>query len=99
MNPKKIDDLYEQITGENGFLVKLRSENHFSETDYEEIIETIKSLVIIWKSQELIPKKGVLAICQLIDQLSGGNRFLSEEDALKVEDASIEVMEILDQLE
>lgn len=99
MKDERIDNLYNLIVGENGFLVKLRSENQFPDSDYEKIIEIIQSLITSWKSQDMIPKKSFLAICQLVDQLSGGNRFLSEEDALKVEDAGIEIMELLDELE
>ena len=34
----------------------------------------------------------------LVEQLVGGSRFFDEETAIKVEDASIEIMEIINEL-
>lgn len=94
-----VNKLYELIIGEDGFLVRLRCENQFPNDMYMRIIDIIKTLVNIWSHQEEIPRKGFIAICYLMAELSGGNRFLSESDSLKVEDAYIEVMEILTALE
>lgn len=40
----------------------------------------------------------MLAIVELIECLVGSSRFLNEEEALRVEDASIEVKDILNEL-
>lgn len=40
----------------------------------------------------------MLAIVEIIECLVGGSRFLSEEEALRVGDASIEVKDIINEL-
>ena len=40
----------------------------------------------------------MLAIVELIECLVGGSRFLNEAEAIKVEDASIEIKDILNEL-
>lgn len=92
----KLSDL---INSENGFLVKLRCENIFDEANYLEIKNQIIFEIPKWKTQGFISNCDVLALFNLINQLSGGNNFLDEESAIKVEDASIEIEEIMDSLE
>ena len=99
MNDTIIDKLYDLITGEDGFLVTLRCENSFPDELYKQIVEIINSLVDTWKKEEMIPKKAFLAIGYLMSESAGGNRFLSEEDAVKLEDANIELLGILSELE
>lgn len=40
----------------------------------------------------------MLAISELIECLVGGNRFLDENEAIRVEDASIEIRDIINNL-
>ena len=94
-----VEDLYELITGEAGFLVTLRCENRFDDGLYGRIIHIIRTLADCWRGQEMIPRKALPGLCCLLSELSGGNRFLSEEDALKVEDAGLEVLKVLSGLE
>mgnify|MGYP007130638779 CR=1 FL=1 len=51
-----------------------------------------------WKEENQISKKAMLAIVELIECLVGGSRFLNEAEAIKVEDASIEIKDILNEL-
>lgn len=93
-----IDELFELITGEQGLIVSLRCDNKFDEEKYFEIKQKLKILVFEWKKQQVIPKKAVLAIIELIECLVGGSRFWEEEEIIKVEDASIEIKEIVNEL-
>lgn len=93
-----IDELFEMITGEQGLVIKLRGENRFDEKKYSDIKKMICNLVSQWKQQQTIPKKAMLAIIELLECLVGGSRFLSEDEAIKVEDASIEIKDILNEL-
>lgn len=99
MNDTIIDKLYDLITGEDGFLVTLRCENSFPDEHYQQIVVILNSLVGTWKKEEMIPRKAFVAICYLMSESAGGNRFLSEEDAVKLEDANIALLSILSELE
>lgn len=99
LNNEIIDKLYDLITGEDGFLVTLRCENSFPIDLYKQIIEIISSLVDTWKKGEVIPLKAFRAICYLMSETAGGSRFLDEKDAIMLEDANIELLGILSELE
>ena len=93
-----VDDLYDLVLGENGFLVKLRCKNEYDEIKYSEIKETMKNLVNQWKKMDSIPKKGFLTIIELVEFLARSSNFLSKEDSIKTEDASIEIKDIINEL-
>ena len=93
-----VDELFELISGEDGFIVTLRCDNKFDEDKYIEIRNKLYELVSVWKEEHQISKKAMLAIVELIECLVGGSRFLSEDEALRVEDASIEVKDIINEL-
>lgn len=93
-----VDELFELISGEDGFIVTLRCDNKFDEDKYIEIRNKLYALVSVWKEEHQISKKAMLAIVELIECLVGGSRFLSEDEALRVEDASIEVKDIINEL-
>lgn len=93
-----IDTLFELVTGETGFIVTLRCENKFDEENYANIKKLLSLLVSNWKEDNKIPKKAVLAIIELLECLVGGSRFLSEAESIKVEDASIEIKDIINGL-
>ena len=95
----KYAKLREKVSGENSFLVKLRTESEFDEVLYREIIETLSVWVEEWTEKKSIPKPAFLLCIDLINSLAGGNRFLSEEDSEKVEDASSEIIELLSELD
>ena len=93
-----IDELFELIVGKDGFIVTLRCDNKFDEEKYTEIISKLCILISDWKEENQISKKAMLAIVELIECLTGGSRFLNEAEAIKVEDASIEIKDILNEL-
>lgn len=81
-----------------GLIVKMRCENEFDEDVYNAIKEKLKAKIVEWKKSGCVPNNEVVAIMSLIEQLVGGNRFFDEETAIRVEDASIEIMEIINEL-
>ena len=93
-----IDKFYELIVGENGFILTMRCDNRFDEEKYVEIKNILKILVSDWKEKKEISKKAFLAIVELMECLVGGSRFLSEDEAIRVEDASIEIKDIINAL-
>ncbi len=59
----------------------------------------IKNQILIempkWRTQGFILNCDVEVLISLIDQLAGGSRFFSEETAIRVEDACMEIEEII----
>lgn len=90
--------LGELIFDENGLLVKLRCENYFDEADYAEIKKTIICEKTIWKEKGAVPVDDVISLIALIDQLAGGSRFFDHETSIKVEDACLEIEDIINSL-
>ena len=79
-----IDELCELIQGEDGLLVELRMELMFNDKKYQRIVELLNQLIGEWRKVDTIPKKAMIAIVDLMIDLVGNNRFLSEEESLKV---------------
>lgn len=80
-------------------MVKLRTDNTFDETLYDEIYDVLDNLVSSWKTQDFIPKSAFISCINLSDFLAGGSRFYSDEVTEKVEDASNAINELIAQLE
>lgn len=93
-----IDKFYELIVGNDGLILALRCDNRFDEEKYVEIKNILKILVSDWKEKKEISKKAFLAIVELMECLVGGSRFLSEDEAIRVEDAGIEIKDIINAL-
>lgn len=87
------------VVGENGLLVELRCHNSFNEQIYTNITSYLNKHLFEWKSNGFISITDAVAIFNLIDELSGGSRFWSEEVKLRVEDAVLEIQEIISELE
>ena len=92
-------DFFDMIVGENGLLVELRCNNSFNEQIYTDIINYLNENSPQWKSSGFIPISDAVSIFNLIDALSGGSRFWSEEVQLRVEDATLEIQDIINTLE
>lgn len=89
----------DMIIGKNGFLVELRVNSSFNEQIYTDITNYLNDNVPKWKSSGFIPIADAVPIFNLIDGLSGGSRFWSEEIQLRAEDAVLEIQDILNTLE
>ncbi|MDE5748519.1 MAG: hypothetical protein K2I21_13215 [Acetatifactor sp.] len=87
------------VVGENGLLVELRCHDSFNEEIYTEITNYLRKHLSEWKSSGFIPIADAVPIFNLIDELSGGSRFWSEEVELRVEDAVLEIQEMISSLE
>lgn len=72
-------------------MVELRTKNSFNEQLYTEIINYLSENVSRWKSNGAILIADAVPMFHLIDELSGGSRFWSEEVQLRVEDAMLEL--------
>lgn len=82
----------------DNFLLKLRMDNTFSTDDYEKVKSVLINNVAVWKSKGSVPVRDVVDIVFLVDQLAGGSRFFDEETTIKVEDACIEIEDIINGL-
>lgn len=89
----------DMVQGENGLLVELRCNNTFNEQRFADITDYLNEHISEWKANGAIPVADAVSIFNLIDDLAGGNRFLSEETALRVEDAALEIQDIISELE
>ena len=87
------------IVGENGLLVELRCNRSFNEQIYTDIMNYIDENLPKWKSSGFIPVADAVSIFNLIDELSGGSRFWSEELQLRVENAILELQDLISTLE
>lgn len=89
----------DMVQGENGLLVELRCNSSFNEQIFTDIKNYFNAHLSEWQTSGFIPVADAVAIFNLIDELSGGSRFWSEEVALRVEDATLEIQEIISMLE
>ena len=89
----------DMVVGKNGLLVELRCHNSFNEKIYTDIINYLRKHLSEWKSTGIMPVSDAVAVFNLIDALSGGSRFWSEEVDLQVEDAVLEIQEMIGSLE
>ena len=76
----------------------MRCENEFDLNSYNKIKEALHAKISEWKKQGCVPNDDVVAIVSLIEQLVGGSKFSDEDTAIKVEDASIEIIDMINQL-
>ncbi len=89
----------DMVVGENGLLVELRCHNSFNEKIYTDITSYLNKHLSEWKLTGFIPVTDAVPIFNLIDELSGGSQFWSEEVELRVEDALLEIQEMISSLE
>ncbi len=89
----------DMVVGESGLLVELRCHNSFNEKIYTDIINYLNKHLSEWKSAGSIPVADAVSIFNLIEELSGGSQFWSEEVELRVEDAVLEIQEMMSLLE
>lgn len=89
----------DMIVGKNGLLVELRCHNSFNEKIYMDITNYLNQRLSEWKRTGFIPVADAVAVFNLIDELSGGSQFWSEEVELRVEDAILEIQEMISSLE
>lgn len=89
----------DMVCGENGLLVELRCNNSFNEQIFADIKNYLNEHLDDWKASGSMPIADAVSIFHLIDELSGGSRFWSEEVELRVEDATLEIQDMICTLE
>lgn len=89
----------DMVVGENGLLVELRCNDSFNEQIFTEIKNYLDEHLSEWKASGVIPVADAVSIFNLIDELAGGSRFWSEEVQLRVEDAELEIQDMISTLE
>ena len=87
--------LYDYILDDNGLMIKLRMDNEFDEGEYEKIKNALLEIIPEWKRTGKVDIEDFSVLLDLIQFLAGGSRFWSEEVALRVEDAELELMDII----
>ena len=70
-------------------------DNELDESEYEKIKSALLEIIPKWKSMEKVDVDDFSGLLDLIQFLAGGSRFWSEEVALRVEDAELELMDII----
>lgn len=89
----------DMVQGENGLLVELRCNSTFNEQIFTDVTDYLNKHLSEWKANGSIPVADAVALFNLIDELAGGSKFLNEETALRIEDAALEIQEIISELE
>ena len=92
---QKISDL---LWKENGFEVKLHCENSFDDEEYDLIKESLLVNADTWKETGSVPVREMVALMGLIDTLAADSKYYDEATAIKVEDARIEIQQIITNL-
>ena len=75
--------LSDMVVEKSGLLVELRCHNSFNEKIYTDITNYLNKHLTEWKSTGFIPVADAVSIFNLIDELSGGSQFWSEEVELR----------------
>ena len=92
---QKISEL---LWKENNFEVKLHCQNCFNDEEYALIKEALIENAGIWKENGIVPVREMVALMGLIDTLAADNKYYDEVTAIKVEDARIEIQQIITDL-
>lgn len=90
-----MSELYNNITDENGLMIKLRMDNEFNINDYTNIKNSLLASAPEWKKTGYISIEDFSAMLDLIQYLAGGSQFWNEETTAKAQDAGIELMDII----
>lgn len=93
-----VEELCNLVLGNEGIIIKLHLEHKFDKILFEKIKHIILNRVNVWKENKIISLKEFLIIVELTECLVGGNRFLSYEEQILIEDASLEIKDIINSL-
>ena len=75
--------------------MKIRCENTFDVNLYNNIKDILNKLVKKWKIEKVVSIKELIIITELVEHLARNSNFLSKQEQILVEDTSIEIREIL----
>ena len=75
--------------------MKLHCENCFDDEEYAFIKKSLIDNAAIWKETGNVPVREMVALMGLIDTLAADSKYYDEATAIKVEDARIEIQQII----
>ena len=91
-----IDELWNLVmSDDDGFVVQIRLESLFDEVKFNRIKQLLRQIINDLIGSENIPRKLLLIVTELLQHTVGGNNYMKAEDLIKLEDASIELIEII----
>lgn len=91
-----IDELWNLVmSDDDGFVVQIRLESLFDEAKFNRIKQLLRQIINELIGSENIPRKLLLIVTELLQHTVGGNNYMKAEDLIKLEDASIELIEII----
>jgi len=90
-----MEELKENIVS---LLVELRNDCIWNENLWLKIVKEITSSIEVWNKTGNVPKTILPYFIDLAEDLAGGNRFIDYDTAIKVEDASIQLQELFNEL-
>ena len=94
-----LDELWNLVMScDDGFIVQIRLQSFFDEEKFRRIIEILKQIVAEFRDTEFVPKKLILIVTELLQHTVGGNNYMNESDLIRLEDAGLEVIDVISYL-
>lgn len=83
---------------DDGLIVQIRLQSFFDEEKFKKIVEILKRIVSKLKNTEYVPRKLLLVVTELLQHTVGGNNYMNESELIKLEDAGLEIIDIISSL-
>lgn len=91
-----LDELWNLVMSyDDGLIVQIRLQSSFDEEKFRRIIEILKQIVAEFRDTEFVPRKLILIVTELLQHTVGGNNYMSESELIKLEDAGLEIIDII----
>ncbi|GAB7529179.1 hypothetical protein PS3A_15880 [Pseudomonas sp. 3A(2025)] len=78
-----------RLLGENSIPVKIRTREHVSEEEVNELFFAIDFLIVYYRGQEAVPKELALAFVDIYVGLNSADAFYDEDQVQRYEDIGI----------
>lgn len=94
-----LDELWDLVMSyDDGFVVQIRLESLFDETKFNRIKQLLRQIINDLIGSESIPRKLLLIVTELLQHTVGGNNYMNESELIKLEDAGLEIIDIISSL-
>ncbi len=94
-----LDELWNLVMSyDDGLIVQIRLQSFFDEEKFKKIVEILKRIVSKLKNTEYVPRKLLLVVTELLQHTVGGNNYMNESELIKLEDAGLEIIDIISSL-
>lgn len=91
-----LDELWNLVmSDDDGLIVQIRLQNFFDEEKFKKIVKILKQIVSEYKNKEFVPRKLLLVVTELLQHTVGGNNYMNESELIKLEDAGLEIIDII----